>query len=233
MGSSTELADTKSEFSDLIAELQRLSRDLLLAFRITVGKMILDHFFEGSAHTYTDRSHTKDQKFAAFLAECGADLADLGLREQTLRNCVRARITYDTLPPAVREKLKLSQVVELTRVGDPTTRARLAHSTVSESWTVNQLKNAIVQAKIGNFYDTDAATPGTQPPPSKPVDEPKYQAGRLISQLVKASRELAEWQRAWQSIDLSKLRASQKKDLKAAVMALQQRIAALQALLGQ
>lgn len=219
----------KTEYADLLADLQRLSRNLLLAFRLEVGQLLLDRFFAGDGRAYASRNPLKEQSFRAFTQACHDDLALLGLGDQTLANCIRARLTWNTLPPGVREQLRFSHVVELTRVGDPTARARLAQYSLQRGWSVDALKGAIEQHKAGNFYDTDPAPPGTQPPRPKELPHKGVAAGRLITRLEKASAGLQAWHADWQGVDAQKLRGAERKRCAAALAALKAQVATLEA----
>ena len=65
------------EFAQLFARLKSLVRNHLLQFRVEVGRVILDDFFEGDLSVYGDRSHDKQKKFSAFLAANQAALEEL------------------------------------------------------------------------------------------------------------------------------------------------------------
>lgn len=223
---------SKEDYAELLADLSLLSRDLLLAFRLSAGKMFLDRFFAGSAHAYHDKSPDKEATFAAFAALCRDELRALGLSATSARQCILARIAWDGLPPGVRERLKFNHVVALARVAEPTTRARLAVDATAQGWTVVELEDAIHRAGDGRYYDTDASTPGTQPP-AGPVPKRAPQPGRLVNQLVKADRDLQTWRQAWATADVGRLRGPQRQRLAAAVAALKAQIAELEAGLGR
>lgn len=219
---STELQPVKSkdDYADILAELSRLSRDLLLAFRLQAGKLFLDRFFGGSAHGYHDKNPGKESSFVEFATLCKAELDDLGMSATVARHCILARIAWDGLPPGVRERLKFNHIVALAGVGEPNMRARLAFDTASNQWTVAALKDAISRSGDGSYYDTDPVTPGTQPPPAPAKPAKTYQAGRLVTQLVKASEELQAWRSAWSTVDAKKLRGVQRERVVEAVAAL-------------
>ncbi|MBI5610260.1 MAG: hypothetical protein HY902_15390 [Deltaproteobacteria bacterium] len=221
------------EFSDLLADLRQLSKGMLLAFRLAVGQRLLDRFFAGQISAYRDRNPEKDAAFARFTQTCRQELADLGLSPSVARQCIVAHVTWQLLPPSVRDQLLLSHVVELGRVGDPTARARLAMDTTLNRWNVEQLKDAIDRDAAGQYYDTDPTTPGTQPPPAKPEAARLPQPGRLVTQLHKAAADLGEWQTAWRSVDASKLRGGQKVKLAGALQALKAKVAELEAELAE
>ncbi len=217
------------DFSDLLSDLRQLSKGMLLAFRLAVGQHLLDRFFDGKISAYRDRNPEKDAAFARFTQTCRQELADLGLSPSVARQCIVAHVTWQLLPPSVRDQLLLSHVVELGRIGDPTARARLAMDTTLNRWNVGQLKDAIDREHAGQYYDTDPSTPGTQPPPLPAATAPHHQPGRLVTQLHKAATDLGEWQAAWRSIDASKLRGGQKAKLAGALQALKAKVAELEA----
>jgi hypothetical protein len=232
MPTEIEPVDPKAAYADLLEQLRLLSRDMLLAFRLQVGKILLDRFFDGNVHDYRNHSGSKDTSFAAFVRTCPTDLTDLGLGGQVARQCINARVTYDMLPASVRDGLLFSHVVELARLGDPTTRARLAMDTTLQKWSVDQLKDAIGQVHQGNYYDTDSATPGTQPPEPKDEPEKKAQPGRLVARLERAVEDLDVWQAEWQAADTERLRGPQRERFKKALTALKAKVLAMEGALG-
>ncbi len=220
---------TKENYADILGKLAHLSRDLLLTFRLEVGRLLLDRFFGGSAHAYHDRNPAKEATYAEFVRTCEAELNDFGLSASTGRQCILARITWDLLPPPVRDQLRFNHVVALASVGEPNDRARLAFDATRQGWSVTQLKDAIARVNDHTYYDTDPTTPGTQPPPLKPVPDKEYQPGRLVTQLVKAGEELQAWREAWGTVDASKLRGPQRQRVVGAVAALKAQIEQLEA----
>ena len=228
MNSSQELAKTKADFADMLAELNRLSRDLLLTFRLQAGRVFLDRFFDGSAHAYHRTNPGKDASFVEFARVCKDELSDLGISQGVARQCILARIAWDALPPSIREGLKFNHVAALARVDEPNLRARLAFDATRLGWSVLQLEDAIVQAGDGRYFDTDPLTPGTQPPQPLPAAEKGYQPGRLVSQLVKAGEDLEGWRQAWATVDGSKLRGAQRLRMVEALATLKAQVAQLE-----
>lgn len=229
MGQDLQPTTTKEQYADILTELARLSRDLLLAFRLEVGRLLLDRFFGGSAHAYRDRNPAKEATYAEFVRTCEAELNDLGLSASTGRQCILARLTWDGLPPPVRDQLRFNHVVALASVGEPNNRARLAFDATRQGWTVTQLKDAIARVNDHSYYDTDPNTPGTQPPPIKPEPERSFQAGRLVTQLVKTGQDLQNWRTSWATVDAKKLRGPQRQRVVDAVAALEAHVAQLKA----
>lgn len=223
---------TKDFYQPVLGRLAALSHNLLLSFRLEVGKVMLDEYFGGSVHAYRDQNPNKVRSFSDFTATCQEELADYGLSAAALAQCIRARIAWDGLPPAIREQLRYSHVVALAGVAEPNMRARLAFDTAAQQWSVAELKDAIARAEDGRYYDTDPSTPGTQPPPPKPLPERGFQPGRLVTQLFKASEDLQTWRGAWGTLDASKLRGLQRKRVVQALGALKAQVQALEAQLG-
>ncbi len=232
MDTTVQPVKTKDDYADILAELGNLSRDLLLMFRLQVGQLLLDRFFGGSAHAYHDKNPGKDASFGEFARVCQAELSELGVSAPVARQCILARIAWDGLPPQIREQLRFSHVVVLAGVGEPNMRARLAIDATAQHWQVRELKDAIARAGDGQYYDTDAETPGTQPPPAKLAPAKGYQRGRLVTQLVKAGDDLLEWRQAWATVDASKLRGAQRQRVVGALAALKAHIELLEAELG-
>ncbi|MBI5608461.1 MAG: hypothetical protein HY902_06230 [Deltaproteobacteria bacterium] len=233
---STELATAnsatsldKSAYADILTQLGQLSRDMLLAFRLQVGKLMLDRFYDGQIHDYATHAANKDASFAEFMRACKEDLAEFGLGPQTLRQCIKARAVYDLLPPSTRDDMKFMHVVELGRVAEPTARARLAMDVKLGQWSVDQLKEAIGQYRNGRYYDTEPLHPGTQPPKPAPQPEHNLPAGRLVNQLAKTAAELDAWHATMRATDASKLRNDQRVRYALAVAAIKARIADIEA----
>ncbi|MBI5609830.1 MAG: hypothetical protein HY902_13240 [Deltaproteobacteria bacterium] len=229
MTTALEPVAPKDEYADLLAELNLLSREMLLAFRLQAGKVFLDRFFSGSAHAYRDKSPHKEATFVAFSTACKVELAEVGISANLARQCILAHIAWEGLPPGVRDSLKFNHVVALARVEEPNTRARLAFDATRQGWSVVQLEDAIARADDGHYYDTDPDTAGTQPPAPKPAPAVAYQPGRLVTQLAKSGRELKEWRAAWASVDASRLRGAQRQRCLAALQELKAQVAQLEA----
>ena len=142
----------------VLATLRNLVRDHLLHFRLEVGRVILDTFFNGSAAAYGDKNPNKESTFNDFLAQNAAELDELGLKPWLLRQCVQVQIVYRTLPSTVRDDLGFSRTLALVKVGDPTMRARLANDALAKRLTLNQFQDVVDSAIAGTWYDTDPAT---------------------------------------------------------------------------
>jgi hypothetical protein len=232
MAEELDIVQGKEEFADVLAELSALSRDMLLAFRLQVGHVILGRFFGGDSRAYRSQNPNKEASFNHFVRTCQDDLTDLGLAGPVVRQCVLVRIAWDGLPREVREQLRFSHVVALAGVADPTARARLAMDTTLEHWSVGQLKAAIDRHQAGEYYDTDSTKPGTQPPPEKPEVVRQPQAGRMVTQLERAGQELQGWRETWSTIDPAKVRGPQRQRCLAALAAVKAEVATLEGILG-
>ena len=217
------------EFTDVLDNLRHLSREFLLGFRLEVGKLLLERFYGDDLRAYQSQDPNKDNSFAQFTQACHAELADLGLGAQVLRNCINARATYLTLPVEVRDNLQFTHVVELARVGNPTDRARLAMDTTRQNWKVGQLKDAIGRLNAGRYYDTDPQTPGTQPPPlpAEPVAKPRT-PGRVLAQFELTIQDLAVLRADWLAADTARLKNAHRERAKAVVAALKVQLAEIE-----
>ena len=220
-------------FEDLLDVLESLARNHALAFRLEVGRVLLNAFFGGDGAAYQSHDSTKDARFALFFAHCRDDLDKLGIGESTARNCIKARLVYDLLPAQLQAALFFSQVVELTRVPDPTARTRLAVAAVQGDWTVRQLRDAVGHVLAGGEIDGDPSAPGIQPPAEDPADDgPRPQAGRLVTVAEKWSAQVDAWTGRWAKVDPAKVRGPQRKRLRAALAQLRGKIEALEGALG-
>ncbi len=221
-------------FADVLEQLQSLTRDFLLGFRLEVGKLMIERFFGGSIHNYRSQDPGKEASFAKFAQACADDLANLGLSPAVLRQCINARATYDALPQTVRERLLFSQVVELARVADATQRARLAMDATALNWTVGELKDAVRRANDGSYYDTEPLTPGTQPPPEDKAPQGKgRKPGRVLVQFERAVKDIEALRVDWMAVDASGMRPAHKERAKAVVLALKTQVVALEKALAE
>lgn len=85
------------------------------------------------------------------------------------------------------------------------------------------------RAADGRYYDTDPATPGTQPRPAKAAAVKGPLPGRLVNQLVKVGADLQHWRAALASVDGSTLRGPQRQRMAEALADLKGRVAQLEA----
>ena len=218
--------ETPQEFCGILADLRQLSRSRALGYYIEVGDLLLQHFYGGQATAYLDKDPTKAASFGNFATSCRDELAVFGLSADRLRECIRARIVFDTLSVEARERMDLSHVLELTRVKDPTLRSRLAKAAVDERWTVLALREAVRAAKLGAWYDTDAEVEGVQPPPPA---KRGLSPARLVTRAERLVPELEGLVEAWQGADLARLSKARKVRMGVALDELEARVALLRA----
>ncbi|MBI5610348.1 MAG: hypothetical protein HY902_15835 [Deltaproteobacteria bacterium] len=220
----------QSEFSDAIQVLQKLTRDHERTYRLGVGQYILQRFFGGSAAQFSSKDPGKDSKFSDFLQAHAADLAELDLAETTLRRCVRAHLCHHLLPPTVRDQLGWSALLQISRLGEPNQRARLAMATVSEKWPVAKVKAAVDLAEQNRLWDTEPDQAGLQLPDPKPPAP--IQPGRLVTRSEKWGEAIAAWQAEFDQIDPKALGKKEVARLRAAVATVRGQLAELEARLG-
>lgn len=202
------------DFADVLGTLRSLTRNHLLFYRLEVGKLLLDSFFGGSALDYQDRSPTKAARFTTFYAQHEDELAELGLKEQVLRQCIVTHIVVQTLPAEVAEQLEFSKLVALTKVKDPTQRARLAKTAVDEGWPVSKLREAIDLALDGLFYDVDPEQPGVQLPVQPAPGAAKPKPGVVIKRVERWVKDAAAWADALGQVEAQKLTPAQRERLR-------------------
>lgn len=219
-------------FDDILDELEALSREHLLMYRVRVGRVLLGHFWGGDARAFASHDSGKQARFEVFFERCGDELARYGLSRRQARDSIRAAIVLDSLPVSLAQRLFLSQVLELMRLHDPTARAEVAQAAVAWDWSVLQLRAAVDAARAGLPLDADADAPGVQ----RPVDEEEPGAapapGRMVTRAEKLVGEVEAWSAQWARVDASRLRGAQRRRLVAAVEALEGRVRELRGVLG-
>ena len=174
------------DFGPTLARLERLARDHFTLFRLGVGRLLLDDLFDGDGAAYLQRGAGKLQRFDAFLRQHGAQLAELGLGETTLRQCIVCRIVADGLPESVLERLRLRHLSVLAQVSDGATRSVLALASVENGWTSAQLRDAALAARAGRWIDGVPELPGLQPPQPEPVAAPPAHLGRVVTRFERS-----------------------------------------------
>lgn len=212
-----------NDFSEMLKQLDELSRNHLLYFRLEVGKLLLQEFYDGDFAAYTNPDHNKPQKFNEFTTTCAEQLAEIGLQEQVLRQCIVAHAVVKTLPEQTVAKLLFSQVVALTRVHDAATRGVLAQATVDNGWTSKQLLDAAKAANAGKWIDGDHKAPGLQPPLPPPVDG-KVTVQRLLSRYEKALATVEVLAEQWKTTGLPNATKVQKGRAKDAAAKMKQAV---------
>ncbi len=208
-----------------------MAREQLLAYRIGVGRVLLDGLFGGDIAAYTNRDPNKELRFARFFVEREAELRRFGLTDRMSRHCISCYAVFRTLPMDVREQLFWSQVQLLVRVHDVSARAELAVAAVQQQWSVAQLKNAVAAVNAGLPLDGDAEVPGLQAPDAPSVKS--IAPGRLVSRAEKWAGDLEQWSAQWFAGDSSRLRPAQRQRLASAVAAARARLVALEARLAE
>lgn len=207
------------EFQKTLDELDKLSREHLLYFRLEVGRLLLEQFYAGDITAYKSQDPFKPNGFVQFTKACGGQLAEIGLSESLLRQCMLGHAVVKGLPVHTAKKLVFSQVLALTSVQDAQTRVLLAEAAVENRWTSVQLRDAVKAQKKGKWIDGDLKMPGMQPPKQTPrLVAP--QAGRLVAQAEKWAKQIADWKKQWKKIHKGKVSAVQAERLKTAVAAL-------------
>ena len=192
-----DLPALPDDFAATLARLDRLSREHELMFRLGVGGLILEDFFAGSPDAYSSHDGTKPLRFSAFLAQCRAQLEELGLSEAVLRRCVVARIVVDSLPAGVADRLRVGHLTELAKVPDASTRAVLALASAENGWTTLQLRDAALAARAGRWIDGKPDVPGLQPPEPEPEPARKPQLGRVVTRYERAAADIKGLRQEW------------------------------------
>lgn len=218
--------DLPTQYVEVLRRIDQLTRAHGLVYDLSVGALILEFFFGGSAQEYYSRDRSKETVFFDFVVACKDELAAHGQSESKLRNCVRAYLVYRGLPQEAKDSLLFSHLVELARCHDATLRTRLAYAAIEADWTVNQLRDAVSRTKAP---DQDAAAGPDKPPrlPANPIS-----AARLVSKGEKLVPQVALWTENWASADPAKLTQQQKLRLQASIEALQDQVAQLRQRLG-
>lgn len=227
-----------AQYADTLHKLDKLSRNHLLFFRLEVGKLLLDEFFDGDTAAYVSRDPKKPQKFTEFVASCAEHLADIGLSDTVARQCIVAHLVVKSLPPLTVEKLTFTQVLELTKVEDSDTRELLAHAAVKHHWATKELKGAVEAARAGKWIDGDLKTPGLQPPPPKPPEPPQYsaahppQAGRVVARIERLVADFDDVGAEFLLVADEKLSEMQRERVRAAVVGLEAKLAVVKGKVG-
>jgi predicted component of type VI protein secretion system len=216
---------TTTAHATLLHRLQALAIGHLLHFRVEVGRAVIEELGPDGP--------TPDVR--AFANQHRESLAELGLSEGLLRQCVRAHQVLSALPEPVRPALRLSQVVELGRVDDPAARAPLAQMAVDEGWSTRELRAAVDRVRAGMWVDASPA-PGLQPePPPAPAAEaepPRVLAGHLVSKIERRTGDVREQLGLIERIDPTKLSAPHRERLGRALDELEADLRAARARIG-
>ena len=204
------------DFNSTLDNLQALSRNHILFFRLEVGRLILQDFFGGDGAIYHSRDPYKLQSFRSFIQQCEPQLAELGFSEVGLRQSVLAHLAVAPLPPGTVEKLLFSHVLELARIPDPDTRGILALETIEKNWTKMELR-AAADAALG-----EEATSTPAPP----------QLGRVVSNFEKAVNTIDGLTEQWAQLAGHTLSKRQKQRMFTSLEQLKAKIATIEAQLS-
>ena len=234
----TTLTTAPVPFEDILDELEALAREHLLAYRVQLGHVMLNHFWGGDARAFSSNDATKDARFELFFSRCGDQLARYGLSQRQVRDSIRAAIVFDQLPPEVAGRLFLSQVLALTRLRDPTARVQVAVAALENDWSVQQLRDAVELARSGGDVDRSALAAavdaaGAVDDAAAAISDPPPAPGRLVGRAEKLVEEVQRWRGHWAAVEHGKLRDVQRVRLAAALSALRAEVAGLEGLLGE
>ena len=227
------------DFDALLADLAKLSRNHLLYFRIEVGRLLSRSFYRDDPELYRSSHRQREGAFRDFTAARRAELADLGLSDQLLRQSLRVFFVVKDLPRALVAQLVYSHVVQLTAIEDDQTRALLAKATVDNHWSGQALQLAIEAVREGRWPDGDPDQPGLQPEglaqaPGEPEAEPtRPQPGRVVTRLERSAKDLADLVGQWHAVPVEKLTKAQAARVRSAVEALEQQVAEMKARLEE
>ncbi len=178
------------DFGPTLARLERVARDHFTLFRLGVGRLLLDDLFDGDGAAYLQRGAGKLRRFDAFLRQHGAELAEIGLGETTLRKCIVCRIVADGLPEPVLERLRIKHLTVLAQVPDGATRSVLALASVENGWTSAQLRDATLAVRAGQWIDGAPEIPGLKPPQPEPAPAPPAHLGRVVTRIERSRTNL-------------------------------------------
>ncbi|MFM2243966.1 MAG: hypothetical protein RL071_40 [Pseudomonadota bacterium] len=213
------------DFDTLLGVLTQLSRKHLLSFRIEVGRAVAAALFAGEPAAFRDHAWNKEGSLRRFAADRREALADLGLSEATLRQCVRAWFVARELPPCVLDGLVLNHLNLLAQVEDRERRALLAQMVVDHGLSGLALHELVRALKTG-VMPGDEPRGGEAPPLRRP------QPGRVVTRFERTSEELDGLIGAWAQVPAEKRTEAQVARVKAAVAGWKQRIARLEGELG-
>jgi hypothetical protein len=238
-----DLSFPDPDFREVLDTLAGLSRNHLLYFRVHAGRTISFAFYRNNRKGYHDRSNTKANSLHRFATEHKGELADLGLTEAELRDCLKAWWVVEDLGHAVSDQLRYSHILALGRLDDPATRRTLAQAALDNGWRGDAMKNAVIAVKSGKWIDAKPDEPGLQPPDpavaggpkpegDKPTDTRPLAPGRVVTRVEKAATTLDAVCDEWEQLDLSKLTKLQRTRAMEAANRMAERAAAFKARLA-
>jgi hypothetical protein len=149
-----------------------------------------------------------------------------------LRRCIVSAIVARDLPDGLIPQLVVAQVLELHRVEDRGHRRVLAQAAVDNGWTREDLRNAAIAVKAGQWIDADPNTPGLQPP--VPLEEPvrALATGRVVTRIEKAAGSIADLKVQLGAEEAAGLSKAQRERLRAVAAQLRAEAEALETALG-
>ena len=230
----TAAVTTTPAFDTLVDELAKLSQKHLVFFRIEVGRVTAESLYGGDPDAYRSQAGNKEGSLRQFATEQAERLADLGLTEQSLRQCLQAWFVVQELPRDLVRHLLFSHVVELARVEDGAIRRTLAHAVKENGWGGKELRNAVLAVRAGLPIDADLAAAGLQPPaPAEPVGGRKLQAGRVVSRFERQADDFETTLDEWDIVAADKVTKLQTSRMKATLDRVKAKIADLEGKLGE
>lgn len=216
------------DFERLCDDLEVLSRQHLLYFRVQVGRVVATQLFAGDIATMRAEVTSRQGVIRSFATACADRLHDLGLNEDLLRKSLKAWAVVQLLPDEIVAQLGFTHVVALARVDDDETRALLAASVVQNGWGGRQLADAIADVEAGLWPDGDPGAPGLQPAPPPPEPAPLLAPGRVVNRFEKVVEDLDALVAPWEAADMASLPSAQRKRAKAALRKLKERVLRLE-----
>lgn len=231
----TEIDLPDPDWDDVLRDLDALSKNHLLYFRIEVGRSLAERFYAGDVKVYLAKIDEREGSLRRFCKEREKQLEDRGLSEAIVRQCLTAWLVVQELPPEVVRNLLFTHVVQLGRVGDTQTRRTLAQAVVDNRWDGQALKQAVLAVRAGKWIDADPKAEGFQPPAPtpKPSGEDKApQPGRVVNRFEKTAEEIEALAGQWESVAVEKLTKLQKERVRDAIGKTEETISRLKARLG-
>jgi hypothetical protein len=217
------------DFDAVLDDLRTLSRNHLLVFRVEVGRTLAEAFYGGEVARYRARTETA---LKTFLVERAADLADIGLHPQLIRQSLLAWQVVSELPDELRPRLVYSHVVELARVEDAATRRLLAQATLDNGWTGDTLKDAVAAVLRGEWIDADpepGLLPAKRNPDPDPAPDAKPKVGWALRRAERSAASLSAVADEWDRIDVQALSTTQRERALEAARQLRDRAERLEA----
>ena len=202
-----------TSFDALVDHLADLTRSQGLVYRLGVGALLLDAFYDGDLHAYQSRAPNKERRFEEFLRERNEQLDRIGISAKLARACVRGVAVWRLMPEPLRDALALGQLAALTRLRDANARIEVAIAALRHGWTQQQLFDAIdvvrgggrlTDATIAAIEGDAAASSSADAAAADATDQAPMtgtlQPGRLITEAEKWIGTLDNWSRRWETV---------------------------------